>query len=115
MPNPTRPFTGARNRATIRVTMMVPLLLALVGADFPISTAPNYTGYPAVEFAEGNYCVFWVDQRQRPNMSIYGARVTPDGTVLDPDGVELYTDSAGYRCNVAFDGTNFLVVTRNYC
>jgi hypothetical protein len=48
-------------------------------------------------------------------MSIYGSRVTKDGSVLDPNGVELYTDSAGYRCSAACDGTNFLVVTRNHC
>lgn len=97
------------------VNVLVSLLLTLTGADFPISTAPNYTGYPSAFYAEGRYHVFWVDQRQRPNMSIYGARVEIDGTVLDPQGVELFTDSAGYRCNVAYDGTNFLVVTRNYC
>jgi hypothetical protein len=91
------------------------LLLCLLGADFPICTAPNYTGYPAVCHAEGRFYVFWVDQRQRPSMSIYGARVSHDGTVLDPDGVELYTDSAGYRCSAAFDGSGFLVVTRNHC
>jgi hypothetical protein len=48
-------------------------------------------------------------------MSIYGARVTVDGTVLDSNGVEICTDSAGYRCGVASDGSNFLVVFRNHC
>ncbi len=94
---------------------MIPLILLLIGADFPISTAPNYTGYPSVCYANDQYFVFWVDQRQYPNMSIYSARVTKDGFVLDPNGIELYTDSAGYRCSVACDGTNFLVVTRNHC
>ncbi|MFB0510251.1 MAG: hypothetical protein ACETVX_07115 [bacterium] len=94
---------------------MLPLIFLLIGADFPISTAPSYNGYPSVCYANDQYYVFWVDQRQYPNMSIYGARVTKDGTVLDPNGVELYTDSAGYRCSAAFDGTNFLVVTRNHC
>lgn len=94
---------------------MIPLLLALVGADFPVCTAPNWTGYPSACFVSDRYYVFWVDQRQRPNMSLYGARVTKGGTVLDPNGVELFTDSAGYRCAAAWDGTNFLVVTRNYC
>jgi hypothetical protein len=97
------------------LTMTLTLLLCLLGADFPVCTAPNFTGYPSVCSAQDRFYVFWVDQRQRPNMSIYGARVEPDGTVLDPDGVELYTDSAGYRCSAAFDGENFLVVTRNYC
>lgn len=94
---------------------MILLILLLIGVDFPISTAPNYTGYPSVCYANDQYYVFWVDQRQYPNMSIYGARVTKLGSVLDPNGVELYTDSAGYRCSAACDGTNFLVVTRNHC
>jgi len=94
---------------------MIPLIVVLFSADFPICTAPNYTGYPSVGYGQDQYYVFWIDQRQYPNMSIYGARVTTDGTVLDPNGVELYTDSAGYRCSAAFDGTNFLVITRNHC
>lgn len=94
---------------------MVAFVLFLLSADFPISTAPNYTGYPSVCYANNQYYVFWIDQREYPNMSIYGARVTETGFVLDPNGVELYTDSAGYRCSVAFDDTNFLVVTRDHC
>jgi hypothetical protein len=89
--------------------------LYLVNADFPISIAPNFTGYPAVCYANDQYYVFWIDQRQSPNYSIYGARVAKDGTVIDPSGRECYTDSAGYLCNVAYDGSNFLVVTRNHC
>jgi hypothetical protein len=94
---------------------MIHLLLALTAADFPICAAPGFTGYPAVTFAHDNYYVFWVDQRQSPLTSVYGARVTRSGTVLDPGGVELYTDSAGYRCGAAADGDNLLVVVRNHC
>jgi hypothetical protein len=43
------------------------------------------------------------------------ARVTKQGTVLDPTGVELFTDSIGYRVSAAWDGSNFLVVTREHC
>ncbi len=95
--------------------MTTMILLALVSADFPISTAPGFTGYAAVCHAEDKFYVFWVDQRASPLMSVYGARVSLDGTVLDPQGRELYTDSAGYRVGAAWDGENFLVVTRNHC
>ncbi|MGD8979400.1 MAG: hypothetical protein PVH23_04970 [candidate division WOR-3 bacterium] len=95
--------------------MVVALIFALVCSDFPISTAPNYTGYPSVCYANDQFYVFWIDQRNLPLRSLYGARVTTDGAVLDPDGHELYTDSAGYSCDVAFDGTNLLAVTRNHC
>ena len=95
--------------------MLFTFLLMLVGSDFPISTAPNYTGYPSVCYANDTFYVFWIDQRHLPLLSLYGSRVTIDGTVLDPSGRALYVDSAGYSCDVAFDGTNFLVVTRNHC
>ena len=94
---------------------MLLLLLSLVGADFPISTATGFTGYPSIVYAQDHYCVFWIDQRRYPLTSTYGARVTPGGTVLDPAGVEIYTDSAGYRCSAASDGANLLVVFRNHC
>jgi hypothetical protein len=95
--------------------MVLAILAALIGGDFPISTAPNYSGYPSVCYANDQFYVFWIDQRNLPLMSLFGARVTTDGTVLDPSGRELYTDSAGYSSDVAFDGTNFLAVTRNHC
>ena len=94
---------------------MIALVFFLLSADFPICTAPSYTGYPAVCYANDQYYVFWIDQRSYPSLSIYGARVTKTGTVLDPNGIRLYSDSASYRCSAAFDGTNFLVVTRNHC
>ncbi len=95
--------------------MIMTIACVLFCSDFAISTPPNYTGYPSVCYANEQFYVFWIDQRQYPLISLYGARVTTDGTVLDPAGRELYTDSAGYSCDAAFDGTNFLVVTRNHC
>jgi hypothetical protein len=95
--------------------MVLACVFALFSSDFPINTAPSYTGYPSVCYANEQFYVFWIDQRQLPLRSLYGARVSVDGTVLDPAGRELYTDSAGYNCDVAFDGTNFLAVTRNHC
>lgn len=95
--------------------MIIQLLLILINADFAISTAPNFTGYPALCYAHDQYYIFWIDQRTSPNMSIYGARVMKDGTVLDTSGVKIFTDSASYDCNVACDGTNLFVVTRNHC
>lgn len=91
------------------------LVLFLLGADFPICTAANSSTYPAIHYTGSQFYVFWIDTRQLPNFSIYGSRVSKTGTVIDPAGVEIYTDSAGYECNVSFDGTNFLVLTRNYC
>jgi hypothetical protein len=94
---------------------MILLLLTIISADFPVCTAPNYTEYPCVTYANNKFNIFWIDYRLSPSMSIYGSRVAKNGMVLNPNGVELYRDSASYRCNVAFDGNNFLVVTRNHC
>lgn len=95
--------------------MILVTVLMLLVSDFPICNAPNYTGYPSVCHANDQFYVFWIDQRHLPLMSLYGARVANDGTVLDPSGRALYVDSAGYNCDVVFDGSNFLVVTRNHC
>jgi hypothetical protein len=91
------------------------LLLALVGADFPICTASGYTGYASVVYAQDQFYVFWEDQRAYPLTGVYAARVTKQGTVLDPTGIGLFTDSIGYRVSAAWDGSNFLVVTREHC
>ena len=95
--------------------MTTMVLLALVGADFPICAASGYSGYASVVYAQDQFYVFWEDQRAYPLTGVYGARVTKHGVVLDPNGVDLFTDSIGYRVSAAWDGTNFLVVTRQHC
>jgi len=87
----------------------------LLRADFAICPAVNFSGYPAAVFTQNQYYTFWIDQRCSPLMALYGARVSKGGAVLDSAGVAIYTDSASYGCNAAFDGANFLVVTRNHC
>ena len=91
------------------------ILFALIGADFPICAASGYSGYSSVVYAQDQFYVFWEDQRRAPLTGLYAARVTKQGTVLDPSGVELFTDSIGYRVSAAWDGSNFLVVTREHC
>jgi len=49
---------------------------------------------PAVAFAGGNYLVVWMDAREYPVYGIYGARVSPSGKVLDPDGLPLDVEDA---------------------
>jgi hypothetical protein len=89
----------------------------LISADFPVSTAGDFQEYPAIYYTNNQFYVFWVDYRYRSSgyISLFGARVSKTGTVIDTDGRLLYRDSASYNCNVAFDGTNFFVVTRNHC
>lgn len=65
---------------------------------------------PKVAYGGGKYLVVWTDVREG---RIYGARVKPDGTLLDPEGVRLNTRPApsfASSPNVAYDGKDFVVV-----
>ena len=64
---------------------------------------------PSVVFGDVNYFVVWSDFRF--DVDIYGARVNSSGTILDPAGI-LVTMQSNNQWNpqVAFDGTNYLVV-----
>lgn len=77
-----------------------------------ISSAPNHQYYPRVSSDGTNSLVVWQDWRKGADSSdIYGARVTPSGTVLDPSGFVI-SGAAGRQCVPAsiFDGVDFLVV-----
>jgi hypothetical protein len=78
---------------------------------FVISQAAGYQQTPALGFDGANFLVVWIDQRYSGDYDIYGARVTPAGTVLDSAGIAVST-AANMQVSsaVAFDGANFLVV-----
>ena len=73
---------------------------------------PNVQMSPDVAFGAGNYYVVWSDARDNFYYRIYGSRVSPAGTVLDPAGVQLGPTNNLYQYYpaVAFDGTRFLCV-----
>ena len=54
-------------------------------AGIPVSTALYRQRHPAAAFDGTNYVLIWDDSRIG-RAAVYAARVTPDGTVLDPDG-----------------------------
>ena len=65
-------------------------------------------GPPAVASGSGKFFVVWPEVREG---GIYGARLKPDGTLLDPEGIRLNpTTEVGRAPAVAYDGKNFLVV-----
>ena len=66
---------------------------------------------PGVAFDGTNYLVVWTDSREG-GPKVYGARVSPGGTVLDQDGFAI-SAAGGSEPAVAFDGTNYLVVWSN--
>jgi hypothetical protein len=53
---------------------------------FPVTTATDNQNYPSVGWDGRHYLVAWVDQR---DSSIRAARIAPDGTVLDAEGIAV--------------------------
>ena len=81
-----------------------------------VSSANDVQMLPEVAFGNDNYMVVWSDARIGDRINIYGARVTPDGTVLDPDGILIGsgTETLEFEPSIAFTGTRFFVVWLNY-
>jgi hypothetical protein len=91
---------------------MSPAGTILDGTPITISAATNRQGVPKVVFDGTNHFVVWEDFRNdAANADIYGARVTPAGTVLDASGIVISNATGGQLDPaLAFDGTNSLVV-----
>ncbi|MEO0080107.1 MAG: hypothetical protein ABIK44_05470 [candidate division WOR-3 bacterium] len=82
----------------------------LDSAPVPVSMAPQEQERPALAFGATNYLAVWSDFRSNTSYDIYGARIAPDGTILDPAGIPISTAPRDQVApSVAFDGTNWLV------
>ncbi len=94
------------------------LTASLFSANFPLCTDTVGQYYPEVIFANNQYYVLWCDLRYYgidADYALIGTRVSPTGTVLDPAGKVLFKDQNGYEQAAASDGSNLLVVLRNFC
>lgn len=89
------------------------LAVLIIGSDFPICEYPEFQQYPCVVSGDSLYYTFWSDLRYA--VSIFGARVRPDGTILDEDGRFLYHGNTTHGVRAAYDGQNFLAVFRDSC
>jgi hypothetical protein len=77
---------------------------------FAISTGMIFRDEPALAFNGENYLVEWQQHLSGGYWDIYGARVSPAGTVLDPGGVPISTAAYNQQAStVASDGANYLV------
>ena len=87
----------------------------LDAGGFVITQAAGMQGSPAIAFDGANFLVAWEDHRGGSNSDIYGARVTPGGAVLDPDGIAISPAAKDqWYPALAFGGANFLVVWQDY-
>jgi hypothetical protein len=77
---------------------------------FPIATGSPAQASPALAFDGTNWLVAW-ERASYPSGDIFASRVSQTGVVLDPGGIPITTAPADQgRPEVAFDGTNYLVV-----
>ncbi len=78
-----------------------------------VCAASGVQEVPRVAFSGGVFLLVWHDFRNGRDADIYGARVTPDGRVLDPDGVPIAARPHNQNFPIACgDGKDFLVVWR---
>jgi len=81
---------------------------------FPLSAYVSVNCRPVVARGGENSLAVWYDQNGQSSV-VYGARVDPDGRLLDPGGFRISSSQehlARYPA-VAFDGSNWLVVWQN--
>ncbi len=84
-------------------------------AGIIISDGANHQENPSITFGGTNYLVVWQDFRSGSSWDIYGSRVSQTGSVLDPLGIAIYTAAYNQESpSVAFDGTNYLVVWKDF-
>src|SRR6185503_410294 len=79
------------------------------GAVTPTCGKPilNGPGTPSIAFGSGNYFVVWSWETDSTTNHMYGARLAPDGTLLDPSGVDLLLAGGQSYPAVASNGTDF--------
>jgi len=88
---------------------VTPAGVVLDPSGIAISRVANDQCWPALAFGGTDFLVVWQDSRDG-SYDIYGARVTPDGVLLDTSGIAISTAASNQESPaLAFDGTNFLV------
>jgi hypothetical protein len=98
------------------MAVMEVLVYFMLSSNFFVCGNTYDQYYATTIYANNQYYVFWSDYRHySPDYSLFGARVSNSGTVLDPNGKCLFRRQAAYEPRVACDGTNLLVAIRDSC
>ncbi len=88
---------------------------ALSKKPFTVSSAPDLQERPRMAFGKGVFLVVWQDFRNGKDWDVYAARVKPDGTVLDPKGIAVGSESHNQALpDVTWDGNAFQVVWQDF-
>lgn len=87
--------------------------LTQLGKTLDICTATDHQEAPQVAFGGGVFLVVWHDFRNGKDADTYATRVSPDGKILDPEGIPIaigtHNQSFPVLCS---DGQDFLVAWR---
>ena len=88
---------------------------ALDEKPFLICGAVDLQEKPRIAWSGAAFLVVWQDIRNGKDWDVYAARVSPDGKVLDPEGI-LVSGGAHNQAKprVSWDGKNFLVVWQDF-
>ncbi|HTW90936.1 MAG TPA: hypothetical protein VMH22_04440 [bacterium] len=98
----------------IYAARVTPQGTVLDASGIAVAADTNDQLYPAVAFDGTNFLLSWTDDRSDWQGDIYAARVTPQGTVLDPTGILVCAAGEQQYPDVAFDGTNSFVAWGDY-
>jgi hypothetical protein len=99
------------SEADIYGARVTPEGLVLDTAGFAVSQAAYIQEFPALDFDGENFLVVWQDYGSEGYSHVYGARVTPEGKVLDADGIAIgKADGRQELPTVGFDGENQIVL-----
>jgi hypothetical protein len=91
------------------------LIPAFAYGEFIVCNERGVQYEPSIGFDGSNFLVTWTDGRDSLEQ-IYAARVSTTGVVLDPGGfLVLMEDDEQISSDIAYDGTNYLVVWQFGC
>ena len=93
------------------------IIAILIAAEFQICGATGAQYNRDIAFDGTNFLALWEDHRSSVLIyPMYGARVTPQGQVLDPDGKRYAPEhDTALDQSVAFGGGNYLITYRDHC
>jgi hypothetical protein len=111
-------------RLSLRVSLWSSLLLNFLVATPAFSEVPisdpvmgrgaRWQTSPASATDGRDFLLAWVDGRSDDDGAIYTARVTADGTVLDPEGLRLgAAQRGGTEPSIAWTGDSYVVVWKS--